>query len=84
LAAYPKAKSKILREYKQDGVCGTWEVLANAVVDGGLEAVRRRGGPLPGDLKHEWAKRVGPNMSIHENASPSFLKFCEGMRRAVS
>jgi len=83
LAAYPKAKAKILREYEQDSVCGTWELLANAVVDGGLEVVRRRGGPLPGDLKHEWARNVGPRMSVEENASPSFLKFCAGLRRSV-
>jgi hypothetical protein len=83
-AAYPRAKPKVLRDYEQDGVCGTWEVLANAVVDGGLEAVRRRGGPLPGDLKHEWAQRIGPLMALDSNNSPSFHKFCEGLRNFVA
>jgi hypothetical protein len=83
-AAYPRAKPKVLRDYVQDSVCGTWEVLANAVVDGGLEAVRRRGGPLPGDLKHEWAQNIGPRMTLDSNNSPSFRKFCEGLRKSVA
>jgi hypothetical protein len=30
-AAYPNAKHAIVSKYKQDSVCGTWEMLAKAI-----------------------------------------------------
>ena len=33
------------------------------------------------DLTHEWAAKIGPLMAIDENASPSFGKFRDGLRR---
>lgn len=41
LCAYPKAKESVLKEYKQDSICGTWEVLANAVYKCGLKKMKR-------------------------------------------
>lgn len=81
LTAYPEAKKDVLRRYKQDSVCGTWEVLADAVHPGGSKAVKDAGWPLPGRLKHEWAERIGPLLEIERNSSPSFRKLCEGLRR---
>lgn len=81
LAAYPKAKSKILDGYIQDSVCGTWEVLADAVCAGGAIAIKSAGWPLPGQIKHEWAANIGPILDIERNASPSFRKFRDGLRR---
>ena len=35
LSAYPHAKMHVLNTYVQDSICGTWEVLADAVYPGG-------------------------------------------------
>ena len=83
LAAFPKAKQAILDGYEQDSVCGTWEVLANAVYPGGAAAVKRAGWPLPGQLKHDWAGLIGPRLDVEQNQSPSFEKFRDGLRRLV-
>lgn len=41
LAAYPKAKKDVLARYRQDSICGTWEVLANAIHPGGHAAIQK-------------------------------------------
>lgn len=84
LAAYPRAKQEVLDRYVQDSVCSTWELLADAVYHGGAAAIKKAGWPLPGQLKHEWAERIGPLMSPDRNASPSFGKLCDGFRRLAA
>jgi hypothetical protein len=84
LAAYPKAKRDVLARYQQDSVCGTWELLADAVYPGGQAAIHAAGWPLPGQIKHEWADNIGPRMNIEDNVSPSFCKFRDGLRRLVA
>ncbi len=84
LAAYPKARKAVLRRYRQDTICGTWEMLADAVHPGGLAVVGKPGSPRPGDLKHEWANRIGPLMNPDANRSPSFGKLRDGLRRLVA
>jgi hypothetical protein len=84
LAAYPRAKKEVLARYKQDSICGTWELLADAVHAGGVAAVQKAGWPLPGQLKHEWARQIGPHMNVESNQSPSFGKFRDGVRRLVA
>ncbi|AKJ28705.1 hypothetical protein AAW51_2014 [Caldimonas brevitalea] len=74
----------MLARYQQDSVCGTWELLADAVYPGGQAAIRKAGWPLPGQIKHEWAEKIGPRMSVEVNASPSFHKFREGLRRLIA
>jgi hypothetical protein len=81
--AYPQAKLTALDNYVQDSVCGTWELLADAIHPGGAAAVKKAGWPLPGQLKHEWAEKIGPLMDIGSNASPSFCKLREGLRRLI-
>lgn len=83
LSAYPRAKTDVLNRYQQDSVCETWELLADAVRPGGSAAIRKAGWPLPGQIKHEWAEKIGPHMSIEHNQSPSFCKFRDGLRRLV-
>ncbi len=83
LSAYPRAKRDVLHRYQQDSVCGTWELLADAVRPGGSAAIRKAGWPSPGQIKHEWAEKIGPHMSIERNQSPSFCKFRDGLRRLV-
>ncbi len=83
LSAYPRANKDVLNRYQQDSVCETWELLADAVRPGGSAAIRKAGWPLPGQIKHEWAEKIGPHMSIERNQSPSFCKFRDGLRRLV-
>ena len=81
MAAYPKAKSRVLDTYTPDSVCGTWELLADAVHSGGAAAIKKAGWPRPGQVKHEWAEKIGPLLDIEQNRSPSFCKFRDGLRR---
>lgn len=84
LEACPRAKKGILTRYAQYSICKTWELLADAIQPGGIAEVRRAGWPLPGQLKREWAERIGPKMDVETNASPSFSKFRDGLRGLVS
>ena len=84
LAAYPRARKDVLDRYQQDSVCGTWEVLADAIYPGGSSAVSKIGWPLPGQIKHEWVAHIGPRMDVERNQSTSFCKFRDGLRRLVT
>ena len=84
LAAFPRARHEILNRYVQDSVCGTWELLADAVHAGGSPALKKAGWPLSGQMKHDWAERIGPLMNIEINQSPSFGKLRDGLRRLVA
>lgn len=75
--ALDRAYSKILdpkplQRYHQDSVCGTWELLADALVKGGAAAIKKEGWQRAGELKHEWANKIGPLMNTQDNKSPSF------------
>ena len=41
LSAYPHAKMHVLNTYVQDSICGTWEVLADAVYPGGTSKLNK-------------------------------------------
>lgn len=84
LSAYPRAKRDVLAKYVQDSACNTWELLADALHSGGSSAVKKAGWPLPGQLKHEWADRIGPLMEPNRNVSPSFGMLLKGLRQLVS
>ena len=84
LTAYPKAKKDTLNRYVQDSICGTWELLADAIYPGGSAAIRKAGWPLPGQIKHEWAEQVTPHMDVERNASHSFGKFRDGLSQLVA
>lgn len=79
-AAYPRAKADVLNRYVQDSACGTWELLADAVYPGGSAAIKKAGWPLPGQIKHEWAEKIGPLLVPDRNLSPSFCKLRDGLR----
>jgi hypothetical protein len=79
-AAYPRGKWAALDGYVQDSICGTWELLADALHPGGIRAVRRAGWPLPGKLKDQWAESIGPLMDPERNQSPNFRKLRDGLR----
>jgi len=86
LAAYPRVRANVLERYVQDCPCepGTWELLADAVYPGGSAAIRKAGGPTPGQVKHEWANKIGPRLDPDRNLSPSFGKLRDGLRRLVT
>jgi len=72
--AFGKVKSAKHKEYKQDSICGTWEIMREVL------------GVKPGsEDKVDWAERIGPHMTIDpsENKSPSFRVFCSGVLRIV-
>lgn len=81
LAAYPQAKADVLGRYQQDSICGTWELLADAIYPGGSAAIKKAGWPLPGQVKAEWAEKIGPLLDPDRNLSPSFIKLRDGLRR---
>lgn len=79
LAAYPRADRRVLARYQQDAVCGTWEVLADAIVPGGVAALKKQGFSRSGAFKHECADRIGPLMDVNRNVSPSFGQTRQGL-----
>lgn len=72
LQAYPRADKKVLNRYQQDSVCGTWEMLADALVKGGAAAIKSQGFYKAGEFKHECANSIGPLLDVVSNQSPSF------------
>ncbi len=79
LTAYPRAKTTILNSYEQDSICGTWEVLADAVYEGGAKRFVK---DCPtyverGKYKALWAKNISEHMNIESNESPSFNFFIQ-------
>jgi len=70
--AYPRAKSSVLSRYKSDSICGTWEVLADAIYAGGSKALIKKGWQTVGEQKSIWAETISPHMHVEENVSPSF------------
>lgn len=82
--AYPRAKTEVLHRYVQDSVCDTWELLADAIYPGGSTAIKNAGWPLPGQVKHEWAKKIGPLLEPDRNVSPSFCKLRDGLRLLIA
>lgn len=74
-SAYPKARTDILDGYVPDGICGTWEVLADALCSGGSARLASQGYHAIGAKKHEWASRIGPFIDPERNLSPSFRYF---------
>jgi hypothetical protein len=83
-SAYPRAKAEVLNRYVQDSVCDTWELLADAVHPGGSAAIKKAGWPLPGQVKHEWAEKIGPLLELDRNVSPSFGKLRDGLRCLIA
>ena len=79
-SAYPDAKDTVLNNYVQDSICGTWEVLADAIHPGGSSYLKALGYPLAGIAKCEWAGEIAPYMDIDANKSKSFQVFRDGVR----
>ena|SRR3974377_1479970 len=77
--AYPRAKVNVLNSYKPDSICGTWELLADAVFPGGSAKLKSEGYPRAGEEKCRWATLIGPHVDVDHNLSPSFQAFRSGI-----
>jgi hypothetical protein len=71
--AFPEAKTRRMKDYEPDSICGTWE-LFQRVVDARSED------------KVGWAERMAPHLGTEwsgkgANRSPSFQQLCKGLLR---
>ena len=82
-AAYPKAKDNILNSYQNDAICGTWELLADAIFTGGSNALGKRPWYVIGREKSAWAEKIAPYMNVNKNASLSFCYFRDKIRELI-
>jgi hypothetical protein len=81
--AYPNAKANILSSYINDSICGTWELLADAVCKGGRNALLKKGWQAIGEQKSIWARTISPHMNVEENSSPSFNFLCTQLKNVA-
>ena len=79
-AAYPNAKDAVLNGYVQDSICGTWEVMADAVHSGGSGLLKKMGYQVAGKAKSDWAEAIAPQIDVDSNKSKSFQVFRDGVR----
>lgn len=82
--AYPDAKLQLLSKYEQDGICDTWEILADIVYPKGSSALMKKADGsyyLIGLQKSEWADKIGYYMDFKKNNSPSFQYFVEEINK---
>ena len=61
-------------------LCGTWELLADAVHRGGATALKRAGWQAIGREKAAWAEHIAPYVDVERNASLSFQYFRKQVR----
>ena len=81
--AYPRVNDNVLKRYQNDSICGTWELLADAIFTGGSNALRKRPWYVIGKEKSTWAEKITPYMNVDENASPSFCYFRDKIRELI-
>ena len=81
--AYSNARDGVLNCYENDSICGTWELLADAVFQGGSSALSRRGGQAVGIEKSAWAELIAPHMNVEVNKSPSFRYFRQKIQELI-
>jgi hypothetical protein len=70
-----------LAVYAQDSICGTWELLADALEPGGHRGLLRQGAHAPQQAKRRWARDIAPRVDPECNQSPSFQAFRTGVLR---
>ena len=83
LMAYPEADMEVLDGYEQDSICGTWEVLCDAILKEQSPRIKKIGYPAIGQYKATWAEKISKYMLPENNVSPSFKKFELALSGAV-
>jgi hypothetical protein len=76
--AYPEARDRVLDTYVYDSICGTWELLADALVDGGSRQLSRQGWQEIGRAKSTWATDITPHTP--RAIAPQTLRFLRSPR----
>ena len=74
------------KAYEQDGICDTWEVLANMLYPGGLAALKKKSKnsySVTGSAKCEWADKIGKELNLECNLSPSFNRFLRSLQLRI-
>jgi len=56
-------------------LCGTWELLADAVCPEKAAGLRRKGYASVGARKREWAEAIAPLIDLGRHRSPSLQYF---------
>jgi len=82
--AYPRAKKSVINNYINDAICGTWELLADAVCKGGHRALVKKGIQAIGNQKSIWAEEISPYMNVDANISPSFKDMLKELRNITA
>ena len=82
-AAYPTAEDNVLNRYQNDSICGTWELLADALFTGGASRLKKRGWQVVGREKSTWAEKITVYMNVDKNKSPSFCYFRDKLRELI-
>lgn len=82
--AFPNAKDSVLNRYEQDSICGTWELLADAVYPGGAKSLQGKGWQAVGKEKCKWAEAISPKLVIEQNESPSFKNLTKKVRSLLA
>lgn len=79
--AFAEPKIHLLNGYIQDSICGTWELLAEIVHEGGLANLIQYGRRSTRVLEQKriWAARIAPHMNADSNNSESFRWFRQGL-----
>ena len=77
-AAYPRGARCGSGGLLQDSICGTWEVLADAVYSGGATRLKRSGYQKTGKAKCEWAKKIAHHIDVDKNLSKVFRFLRDG------
>lgn len=84
--AYPNARRGYLKEYQQDTICDTWQVLANMLYSDGLKHLQKKAGSKYteiGKMKCEWADKIGEFLNVKQNKSPSFQYFITELEKQI-
>lgn len=81
--AYLNANDKFLNGYQNDTICGTWELLADAIYVGGAKKLKSQPWNVIGKIKSEWAEQITPHINIDKNKSPSFCYFRDKIRELI-
>lgn len=83
-SAYKDADGSILKRYVNDAICGTWEILAEAIHRGGAGELRRSSWCAVGAQKSNWSSKIAPHMKVDANRSPSFRYFRDKLRSVAA
>lgn len=85
---FPKARISNLTGYIQDEIVstGTWELLADIVYPGGAKKMKKDCPTFReiGAIKFDWAEKIGSNIDIHKNTSPSFQYFIKKINSIIN